>query len=379
MPERYRILEFWRIAAAMAVMVFHFLNYGPPSAVHATEVLINLLPLMDMFFMISGFLIMERYAGRLLKERGSYARFLVRRVARFYPLYLMTLVFFVLLAVAVAFGVYETQSPERYAFSALPANLLLIQGWGFTDTLTFNYVGWTLSAEWFCYLALPVIVLAYRYYGTGGLVALVGASFLALEAATATGLMPFEHWFQADTWGAFRAFADFAIGALVAVVVQKDRLSLGSHLSAWLCFVTSIVVMFWISASYTVLAILALSIYLAAVAERRNPQGAYFLKVFDPLGRVSFSIYLIHPVVASLVLGGLWRIVVAPTGLVSFYLFWFVPMALVLALALASFRWFETPAANWINRASARLTEPKPSSNPASEAAIGLYAKAEPR
>ncbi|MBO6680418.1 acyltransferase family protein, partial [Parvibaculum sp.] len=134
MADRFRILEFWRIAAAVMVMVFHFLNYGPPSAVHATELLLNLLPLMDMFFMISGFLIMERYVDRLLTERGSYGRFLIRRVARFYPLYLATLVFFVLLALAVHFGVYETRSPERYAFSALPANLILIQGWGFTET-----------------------------------------------------------------------------------------------------------------------------------------------------------------------------------------------------------------------------------------------------
>ena len=112
MADRYRILEFWRIAAAMAVMAFHFLNYGPPSAVHATEVLLNLLPLMDMFFMISGFLIMERYADRLLTSRGSYVRFLVRRVARFYPLYLATLLFFVALAIASGWACTKRNRPS---------------------------------------------------------------------------------------------------------------------------------------------------------------------------------------------------------------------------------------------------------------------------
>ena len=349
MADRYRILEFWRIAAAVLVMIFHFLNYGPPSAVHATELLLNLLPLMDMFFMISGFLIMERYCDRLLVKKGSYGRFLLRRIARFYPLYFATLSVFVLLAVAVHFGVYQTSSPERYAFSALPANLLLIQGWGFTDVLTFNYVGWTLSAEWFCYLALPVIVIAYRFGGIAGLLLLIAATCLALETATAAGVMPFERWFLADTWGAFRAFADFAIGAAVAMAARRYGREIKSHLPAWLCFAASLIAMAWISASYLVLGLLAASIFLAAVAEANNPAGARFLRVFDPLGRVSFSIYLIHPVVAALVLGGVWRILLEPTGAISFYVFWFVPMLMVLMLSLASFHWFETPAANWMN------------------------------
>src|SRR5690606_17171032 len=96
---------------------------------------------------------------RLMTGPGSYARFLVRRVARFYPLYLATLAFFVVVGAAVQAGFASTGVDGRYDFSALPANILLMQGWGLTDTLTFNYVGWTLSAEWFCYLTLPAIVL----------------------------------------------------------------------------------------------------------------------------------------------------------------------------------------------------------------------------
>jgi peptidoglycan/LPS O-acetylase OafA/YrhL len=359
-------------------MLFHFLNYGPPSAVHMTDILFRLLPLMDMFFMISGFLIMERYADRLVAERGSYARFLIRRVARFYPLYLATLAFFVAVALAVRFGVYDTQSPERYDLAALPANLLLIQGWGFTDTLTFNYVGWTLSAEWFCYLTLPVIVLAHRRFGLAGLAFIIAASFIALEVATVAGLVPFERWFFADTWGAFRAFADFAIGALVAMTVRRGYLRVDSHWPAWLCFVASLLAMMWISASYLVLGLLALSVLLAATAERRNPEGSRLLFVFDPLGRVSFSIYLIHPVVAALVLGGVWRMFVEPTGLISFYVFWFLPMVAVIAASLASYHWFETPAARWINSVFAGADGSRPVAGPARTAA-GFYAGPEAR
>lgn len=346
--DHFRILEFWRIFAAFMVMVFHFLNYGPPAAVAATEFLYRLLPMMDMFFMVSGFLIMARYADSLMVRRGSYARFLGRRLARFYPLYLVTTLFFVALAVAVHLGLYQTGNPERYALSALPANLLLMQAWGLTDTLTYNYVGWTLSSEWFCYLALPVIVLAYRRAGLRGLAIVIAASILALELAIAADLVPFDSWMRADTWGAYRAFVDFAIGALIAIVVRDTRWRLHSHAPVWIVFGLTIVMMMVAGASYYSLLMLSLSVYLAALAERTNPAGAAPLKLFDPLGRVSFSIYLIHPVVAAILFGLVWRQVLAPMGMVSFYPFALMAVLVVTALSLASYHWFETPVGNWL-------------------------------
>ena len=86
--QHFRILEFWRLAAALLVMIFHFVEYGTGAALVLGDLLHRLLPLMEMFFMISGFLIMLRYSDTLLAEPGSYRRFLVRRVARLYPLYL---------------------------------------------------------------------------------------------------------------------------------------------------------------------------------------------------------------------------------------------------------------------------------------------------
>lgn len=131
--------------AALLVMIFHFLSYGPPSALAGTVRLLSLMPLLDMFLIVSGFLIMERYSDRLLVERNSYWQFLLRRVVRIYPLYAATLVYFVGIGMLVHFGVVTSHSPGRYDFAALPANILLVQGWGFTEELTFNYVGYDLA------------------------------------------------------------------------------------------------------------------------------------------------------------------------------------------------------------------------------------------
>ena len=100
----FRILGFWRVAAAILVMMYHFLFYGPESANWMAGRMVALMPLLDMFMMISGFLIMFRYVDRLLMEPGSYAHFIWRRVARFYPLYFVTLAYFVMVGIAVHLG-----------------------------------------------------------------------------------------------------------------------------------------------------------------------------------------------------------------------------------------------------------------------------------
>lgn len=345
----FRTLEVWRLSAALAVMMWHFLRYAPAGHETASAALYRLLPLMEMFFMISGFLITLRYADTLLTEPGSFRRFIVRRLARLYPLYLATVLFFCLVALALHFGLVQSDQPERYAWSALPANIALVQAWGLTDSLTFNYVGWTLSAEWFCYLTLPVIVLAYRWQGIWGVAGVAASTITMLEFAVAWGWMPFPSWLEANTWGAYRAFADFALGAMVAIAVRDSRLKLSSMVPGWLFFIAAIIAMATLQNAYVIVLLLAAATFFAAVAERNDPEAAHYLKPLHPIGRVSFGIYMLHPVVETVLFAVLWRKVVEPTGMVSFYAYWFLPAATVLAVALLSDRYFEGPVSRYLN------------------------------
>ncbi|RST84671.1 acyltransferase [Aquibium carbonis] len=339
----YRIFETWRLVAALSIMMWHFLRFAPPGYEEVGAYLYRLLAMMEMFFMISGFLIMERYGDDLFRGPGRFRAYLVRRLARFYPLYLATLLFFCGVALAVEFGLVHTADPGRYAWSALPANLFLLQAWGLTDQLTFNYVAWCLSAEWFCYLLLPVVVLAYRLAGIAGLAALAGALVLALEVAVARGAIPFESWLQADTFGAYRAFADFTIGALVSVAVRRSRLRLTAHWPAWALFGLSLLAMATRQHAALIVGLLALAMYVAAVAERNDPEGSRYLAFLHPLGKVSLGIYLLHPVIEAVFFSLVWRMLVEPTGLVGFYVYWLAPGAATLALAILSERHFERP------------------------------------
>lgn len=358
MQQHFRIFETWRLMAALLIMVWHFLRYAPPGHEAVSAALYRLMPLMEMFFMISGFLIMLRYCDVLRFERNGYMRFIIRRVARFYPLYLVTLLFFFVVALAVHFGIVRTDGPERYAFGALLPNILLIQAWGVTDTLTYNYVAWSMSAEWFCYLLLPVIVTAYRIGGKVGLAVVALLSISALEWAVAAGIIPFPSWLRADTWGAYRAFADFALGALVAIAARDSRWALTSHAPAWICFALSIAAMAMLLSSYMIVGLLALSMFLAVVAERNNPAGSRLLAPLHPIGKVSLGIYLIHPVIEAIMFAIVWRMLVEPLGIVGFYTFWLLPILTVIVVAVLSERYFETPLANLIGAWAKRRFPP---------------------
>lgn len=344
----FRILETWRLMAAIAVMAYHFLRFGPEGKEEIGDYLYRFLPLMEMFFIISGFLIMLRYADTLLVERGSWRRFILRRVARLYPVYLVTLAFFGAVGLAVSLGIVSSNDPGRYDFSAFIYNLLLVQGWGFTGQLTFNYVGWTLSAEWFCYLLLPVVMLSWRIGGLGGIAFFCAAILLALEAATRYGIIPFDTWMEANTWGAYRAFGGFALGALLAVLVREWTWTIRSHVPAWAAFALSIAAMATGQNPYMVLLLLCLSVLFAAIAEENAPERSSYLAPLGPFGRVSFGIYMLHPVVETLFFSLLWRMAIEPAGLLPFYAYWLMPAVVTVALALASDRWFEGPVARWL-------------------------------
>jgi peptidoglycan/LPS O-acetylase OafA/YrhL len=345
----FRILESWRLTAALLVMIWHFLRYAPVEPETASAMLYRLLPLMEMFLMISGFLIMMRYADTLLTEHGAWKRFIIRRITRLYPLYLATLLFFILVGLGAHFGLGASHWPGRYDFATLPQNFLLMQAWGLTDNLTFNYVSWTLSAEWFCYLAFPLIVVVSTRWGMAGLALATGGVVVLLELAIARGIIPFQSWLLADTWGAYRAFADFCIGAFVALAVRASAGIPVRPGHAWFTMALAVVAMQTSQNGYFVLLLLAVSIYLAALAETANPEAASWLKPLAPFGRVSFGIYLIHPVIESVFFSIVWKLVPFVHTL-NFYVYWLIPMAVTIAVALASDRYFEGPTAAWLNR-----------------------------
>lgn len=352
----YRIFDCWRLTAAILVMAYHYLYFAPPGGEVYVEALGRLLPLLDMFFMISGFLITERYAGKVSTPR-DYGLFLQRRIARLYPLHLATLSFFALIGAAVALGFVGTTEPERWNLGLLPLHLLALHAMGFESVLAFNYPSWSIGAEFFCYALFPLIVFVARRAGLPGLLGLLALWIAGLEIAGRHGVFPGGTWMKADTSGAYRAFADFTIGAIVASLLARRPFEMASHVPGILAlgFALAAMVLQW--SGYWALAGFALAMLLTALAETGRPDSTRRLGVLMPIARVSFGIYLLHPVMETIFLSLLWKRVVQPTETVGFYVFWLAPMLATVLAALASERWFERRFGNFLASAGRPSTK----------------------
>jgi peptidoglycan/LPS O-acetylase OafA/YrhL len=110
----------------------------------------------DGFFVLSG-MILARVHAEMEWEWGASLQFWGKRLARVYPVHLATIfVLVVFLVTGWALGM-APRSSARFTLGSLVENLLLIQGWGFSNFLAWNYPSWSVSTEWAGYLAFPVI------------------------------------------------------------------------------------------------------------------------------------------------------------------------------------------------------------------------------
>ncbi len=335
----YRIFDCWRFVAAMLIMAYHFVFWAPYGVETATATLYRLLPLLDMFFMISGFFITTRYRDRV-GDFGGYLRFMRARAARLLPLHYAITLFFAAVAV-YAWAAGAQNYPWRENLEALPAHLLVLHALGATSGLALNYPSWSVSAEFFAYALFPVIALLLRFGGLRALLVAITVWIGVLELLSARGWFPSGSWTTADSMGAYRALADFMIGAAVATVVERRMLDVRSHVPGLLA--TALVLVAMLSGFHypVVMPLMVVALVLTALAETARPDSTAFLSPLMPVTRVAFSIYLIHPVLEFIFLEVIWFHGLAGHGLIGFYVYWFLPMIASIAAAMASHRYFE--------------------------------------
>jgi peptidoglycan/LPS O-acetylase OafA/YrhL len=98
------------------------------------------------FFVLSGFVLSRSYS-RLCWNSRSLLRYGAGRIARVYPVYLLSLA-------AVAPFIAADRAPGKSPLVA--AHVLLVQGWLGPVAVNWNTPAWSLSCEMFFYLAFPL-------------------------------------------------------------------------------------------------------------------------------------------------------------------------------------------------------------------------------
>ena len=237
----------------------------------------------DIFFVLSGFIIATTY-GALAP--ADISKFLYRRLARVYPLHFVVLML-------MALGVYALERTGRapgdaefFAFSALPYHFTLTFAW-FGLPVGWNTPAWSLSIELLAYGAFPIILMLKTRMPKLGrallaLLAIVASSWtLSLWGFTNTGMGAIE-----------RGLLGFLIGVMMQSLAPSGFRTPAIALGAFMVLAALAV----ISDVSIIAAPITAAILIPALAGApRDPFSRTMATASAvQLGRVSYSIYLLH-------------------------------------------------------------------------------------
>ena len=280
-----------RFFAAFWVVLYHYwpnLDVGFTPAVAAKGYLG-----VEAFFVLSGFILCHVYLSGFGEGRFRYGDFLWNRLARVYPLHLATLVGIGAMAIgATAAGM--AVDPNILSWKALPANLLLVHAWGFAPVAGWNHASWSISAEWFAYLAFPAFAFAAWKLRSRPILAVLGA------LAVIAGLYPafealagFSLTEATILWGALRIVPCFAYGCALHALWRSGRFParLAGPGAAFMGMATFAAVRWGAPDLVIVMLLGGLILMLAGLASA----GFSFAgqKIFVYLGEISYSTYMI--------------------------------------------------------------------------------------
>lgn len=299
-PSRLDRVQLLRAAAAMMVVVLHAqLILLPPGQ----RPPLSFLPLgagVDLFFVISGFIIV--YASESLFGKANAAEFLRRRTLRIVPLYWLALTMrLAVLALAAHAGtkVFPDMAMIGASFFFIPYDC---QGFGPDYPFPILDLGWSLNYEMFFYLLFACLIGLGRQRAVFALVAILGAGAI-LSPIIPSGLVALRFWLQPIT-------LEFAAGACIALLYRRGtilyaawrRLFCIAALAIWLFLPISLLDASVAPGSYSWSRLLLYgcpAILLLSASVLRCPEGGALPTPVLALGDASYALYLLHPFVLT--------------------------------------------------------------------------------
>lgn len=297
----------------------------------------------DLFFMLSGFVIWYNYADRLRAGGGAETRlFLWRRFARVWPLHAAILAAFIaFVALLLATG----RPAPGYPLGELPLHLLLMQNWGLTDALTWNHPAWSISTEFAAYLLFPLLVLLrWDRLPVSGLLLLVAVLLTALHLLfSLTGQRNLGD--AIPQLGLWRCLAGFALGNVLCLLWQhwRGRSGLALGAGALSLLITGLGLALALPETAFVPAACFTGLLALALGQGKIVQVCGS-RALTYLGEISYSTYLSH-----FLLWIVWKLAFVDA---TFQLGWASLagfLATVLAASILLYHGVEKPAQRWLN------------------------------
>lgn len=367
---RYLALDSLRGIAALAVAAYHIKGGG---ALFNNQLVQNAWLMVDFFFVLSGFVIAANYAARLVGDGFPTSRFLFVRLGRLYPLHMFVLAAYLLLEFAPLvlpldghllrqpFG--EGHSPLQLLQAALLLN-------GFDPDAAHGWSGqsWSIAVEMWLYLAMAAL---WFLFGLRGWIAALGcalAAFIVLHSGYDGQQVPL-------TTGLLRGIAGFGLGVVCWQAMQYRPARQARYATAtiieFIALAGAVAVLCWSGASswqFLIADLTFAAVVLAFAAEDGAITRLLTRAPFVLLGTLSYSIYLVHPMVIGrgvdfLRVCGLGQL--APEALSSVRmiaapapfdaLIGLALLGVTVAVAWLTWRFVEQPARQWSRRYAQRI------------------------
>jgi peptidoglycan/LPS O-acetylase OafA/YrhL len=370
-----------RIVAALWVVLFHF---RPMLSDVSPDFLDNLAPVLncgaqgvDLFFMLSGFVLTWNYLERMGRSWSmrATAHFLWLRLARVWPVYLVTL-HLAALWVIFTLHVGHVPSPDAAQLSAISyvRQVLLVQLWfvPFFDDSSWDGPAWSISAEWLAYVLFSGLVLVVLRMKQATRARSLMLLAFAASLPPILMLLTSGHFYTPWSWLP-RIVTQFTAGALACAAVRRLRLTdrsrrVAGYLSL-LLLATMVGVLYWFNAhpisgvvendSGGVVDVLFVPLVITLAIGVGSLPRVLSTRVMVYGGQISFCLYMIHELVHTS-----WGWAVEQFELVpqDNPWKWNVIGLLVIALVLSALMYhvIEEPARRWMRRmVDVRATDAK--------------------
>lgn len=266
------------------VNIYH--NYGPAFYLATGDVAVRF------FFMITGFL----FWSKVLRGKLSVRQLLSSRIRRLIPMYLFS--FLVILLIALSWTNFRLLEPP---LSFLHEIILWLPGGLFggpplntVSVIPINAgITWTLQYEWIFYLSLPLLGLLF-----GGRRFIILCSLFLISFPL---VRRFCHWTYTRE---MLVYLPFLCGMTTAYLSQLPRLQNRLRRSGWSLFILLLLLasppLYTLDRDLTTLFVL-FPIF-AAIVSGNHIFGLLTTRWASFLGHISYSVYLIHGIILSLLL-----------------------------------------------------------------------------
>ncbi len=364
---RFDALDGWRGVFALVVVLYHFMTLLE-SPLKGWRWLQSGYLMVDVFFVLSGFVIAHAYADRL-RSPQDVGIFMLRRFFRVWPLHALVLLGLLLLETVKWYMVSRTgvsASNEAfagmYSWDGLAASVFLVHALGLFDAPVWNVPSWSISTEFYTYLVFALLVCV------------AGAAWLVrLSMVIVTGILLFllQQNLKSMDITVDQGFLRCVMGFFTGVLAYRAATWLSLRRPGWSSWISAlqlpalIAVMFFLwLVNNGPLGLYAPLVFLPFIIVFARDEGLLARLMTTPvmafLGRISYSVYLVHYLVMVFLIRVL--MLLAQKGLVALQvqhgelgfslafaqpwqtsLFMALSMMLIIVVSAMTYYWLELP------------------------------------